>query len=111
MFTLAVKLAQADMLLDDVCSGSALGLLRLLDLRSHLGMHLQTLDLSEVCSVVQLASQTMLWQVQILKINVEVYTISSEQPVLRTPLRPATATILTGTSCNENDATNVMQQT
>ena len=110
MFTLAVKLAQADMLLDDVCSGSALGLLRLLDLRSHLGMHLQTLDLSEVCSVVQLA-QTMLWQVHILKINVEIYTASSEQPVLCTPVRPATAAILTGTSCNKNDATNVMQQT
>jgi len=47
-----------------VCSRSAaLWLLRLRHVRSHLGMHLQTLDLSGVCSVMQPASQIMLWQV------------------------------------------------
>ena len=71
MFALAVKLAGAGVLHDDVCFRSAaLRLLRLLEVRSHLGMHLHKLDLSNINSVMQLASQTMLWRVQILKMDV-----------------------------------------
>ena len=71
MFVLAVKLARAGMLHDDVCFRSAaLCLLRLLELRSYLGMHLQKLDLSNINSVMQLASQAMVWRVQILRMDV-----------------------------------------